>query len=182
MSFASILSGPTEEERLPPKRPSPPPTQMAPVAPPPSFHIADQTPKEPEPVPIHPMPRFEEKQPIRERRRNVEQEERLVGDLPVAPSANGDVPDIKKTSSAPIRAPAPRKLTERDMEIINKITADIDNGEKSDVETPGFEAEYERYISKGKKRALSSEKAEGMKRKVRFVNDSRRNECVLTSS
>ncbi|EYE93438.1 chromatin-remodeling ATPase INO80 [Aspergillus ruber CBS 135680] len=166
MSFASILSGPTEEERLPPKRSSPPPAQMAPVAPPPSFHIADQTPKELEPVPIHPMPRFEEKQPIRERRWNVEQEERLVGDLPVAPSANGDVPDIKKTS-APIRAPAPRKLTERDMEIINKITADIDNGEKSDVETPGFEVEYERYISKGKKRALNSEKAEGIKRKRR---------------
>lgn len=172
MSFASILSGPTEEEHLPPKRPSPP-VQMAPVVPPPPFHIVDQTPKDPEPVPIHSMPRFEEKQPIRDR---------FVGDLPVVPSANGDVPDIKKISSAPIRASAPRKLTERDMEIINKITADIDNGEKSDVETPGFEAEYERYISKGKKRALSSEKAEGLKRKVRFVNDSRRNECVLTSS
>lgn len=170
MSFASILSGPTEEERLPPKRPSPPPTQLPPVAhpPPPPFHIADQKLREPEPAPIPPMPRFEEKQPARERRRIVEQEERPVGDLPVAHPANGDVPDIKKTSTAPIRAPAPRKLTERDMEIINKITADIDNGEKSDVEAPGFEAEYERYIAKGKKRALNTEKAEGTRRKVCF--------------
>lgn len=169
MSFASILSGPTEEERPPPRRPSPPPAQMAPpIAPPPPFSLHDPKLGELEPASVPaPLPRLEEKQGPKERRRNVEPEP-SVGDFSAPHPANGAVPDVKK-DPAQSRPPAPRKtLSERDLQVINKITVDIDNEDKSDVESPGFEAEFDRYISKGKKRALNTERAENIRRKVCF--------------
>lgn len=169
MSFASILSGPTEEERPPPKRPSPPPpAPVAPVAPPPPpFALTEQKYREPEPAPPPLLPKLEEKPVVKERRKNVEQEP-PVGNFLAPPSANGAAPELNKTPPQP-RAPAPRRtLSERDLEIINKISADIDNEEKSDVEAPGYEAEFERYVSKGKKRAMNTERNEGIKRKVCF--------------
>lgn len=94
--------------------------------------------------------------------------EPFVGEFPATHPANGVVPDVKK-APAQARASAPRKtLSERDLQVINKITVDIENEDKSDVESPGFEAEFDRYISKGKKRALNTERAENIKRKVCF--------------
>ena len=170
MSFASILSGPTEEERPPPKRPSPPPpAPVAPVAPPPPpFALTEQKYREPEPAPPPLLPKLEEKPVAKERRRNVEQEPPVGNFLLAPPSANGAAAELNKTHPQ-ARAPAPRKtLSERDLEIINKISADIDNEEKSDMEAPGYEAEFERYVSKGKKRAMNTERNEGIKRKVCF--------------
>lgn len=168
MSFASILSGPTEEEERPPKKPSPSPTPLAqlpsaaPLPPAPAPVPAEQKFKEPESTPAPPKLQ-EKKQTPKDRRRNVELEP-PVGDFPVPSVANGAaVSDSKKPPSTS----TPRKtLTERDMEIINKITADIEKEDKSDVEGPGFEDEYERYVSKGKKRALNTEWSEGIRRKV----------------
>lgn len=42
----------------------------------------------------------------------------------------------------------------------------IDAMDKSDVEAPGFEDELARYVMKGKKRAINTEKYESRKRKV----------------
>lgn len=176
MSFASILSGPTDDEEHP-KRPSPPPAPsahlppVAPLPPAPAPIPVEQKLKEPEPAltptPAPALPKVEEKKQVpKERRRTVEQEP-PVGDFPVPSVANGAVSDSKKPPSTQAPAPAPRRvLTERDMEVINKITADIENEDKSDVEGPGFEDEYERYLSKGKKRALNTEWTEGIRRKV----------------
>lgn len=169
MSFASILSGPTEEERPPPKRSSPPPpAPVAPVAPPPPpFALTEQKFREPEPAPPL-LPKLEEKPVVKERRKNVEQEP-PAGNFLAPPSANGAAATEFNKTPPQARAPAPRRtLSERDLEIINKISTDIDNEEKSDVEAPGYEAEFERYVSKGKKRAMNTERNEGIKRKVCF--------------
>lgn len=95
-----------------------------------------------------------------------------AGDIePSAPLSIPETAPLSVRSNTPpqARAPAPRKtLSERDLEIINKISADIDNEEKSDMEAPGYEAEFERYVSKGKKRAMNTERNEGIKRKVCF--------------
>lgn len=43
---------------------------------------------------------------------------------------------------------------------------DIDNGEKSDVECPGFENELQVYREKGRKRWMESYRSEQISRKV----------------
>jgi DNA helicase INO80 len=106
------------------------------------------------------LPRLEKKPSAEKRRRNVEQEPKSAEALPI-PSTNGTFEPTKAS-----RVANRKTLTERDAEAINKIIAEIDNADKSDVESPGFEAEYERYVLKGKKRALDAEKAEGVRRKV----------------
>ncbi|EAW12534.1 chromatin-remodeling ATPase INO80 [Aspergillus clavatus NRRL 1] len=183
MSFASILSGPTEERPLPRKQsplpepapvqtPAPAPPVLAPVPaarkatpPPPTAPVPVPAPlpeiKEPEPLPT-PLPRLEKKPSAEKRRRNVDQESRASESLPVPPT-NGVSEPAKVSRASNVR----KTMSERDTEAINKIIAEIDNAEKSDVESPGFEAEYERYIAKGKKRALDAEKAESIRRKRR---------------
>lgn len=74
---------------------------------------------------------------------------------------------------APIhpRPPVPRKtLSQPDIEHINKIMNDIEDADKSDVEAPGFEADQERYVFRGKKRAMNTEKTEGQRSKVCSCN------------
>jgi DNA helicase INO80 len=182
MSFASILSGPTEETS-PIKQPSlpealpgpattitPAPPTLAPVparrrlTPPPVTHALPPTSqlkvKEPEPISPAALPRLEKKPSAEKRRRNVEQEPKSAEALPVA-STHGA---FEPTKAA--RVSNRKTLTERDAEAINKIIAEIDNADKSDVESPGFEVEYGRYMVKSKKRALDAEKAEGIRRKV----------------
>ncbi|KAL4865448.1 hypothetical protein BDV12DRAFT_174537 [Aspergillus spectabilis] len=162
MSFASILSGPTEE-RSPPKRLSPPPgpTSVAPsinatsLSPPPPAPIQSKA-RDLEPAPPASLSRLEKKLSTDRRRRTTEKDQRGAEIL-----ANG-VTDAPK-----ITRPPRKMLSEKETEIINKIMTDIDNTEKSDVEAPGFEGELERYISKGKKRALDVERAEGIRRKRR---------------
>lgn len=75
------------------------------------------------------------------------------------------------TAKAPaVHQPAPRRtLSQRDIQQINKIMEDIDKEDTSDVEAPGFEGELDRYHYKGKKRALDTDRAEGVRCKVCYL-------------
>lgn len=75
---------------------------------------------------------------------------------------------VQSTKTVPQQrvAKSRRSPTEKDMEAINKVMTEIENSAKSDVESPGFENELERYVSKGRKRALETERTEAIKRKV----------------
>jgi DNA helicase INO80 len=64
---------------------------------------------------------------------------------------------------APQRKPFPPGV---DAEQVNRAMVDIDNGEKSDVEGPGFEEDLQLYIEKGRKRLMESYRAEQVSRKV----------------
>ncbi|KAL4912503.1 SNF2 family N-terminal domain-containing protein [Aspergillus aurantiobrunneus] len=164
MSFASILSGPTEERS--PKRQSPPPgmasvPSVAPsvnatsLSPPPPALVSSKV-KDIEPAPSASSFRFEKKSSTDKHRRNTEKDQKVT-----EISANGVAEPNKITRP-------PRKiLSEKETEIVNKYMAEIDNAEKSDVEGPGFEKERELYILKGKKRALDVERSEGIRRKRR---------------
>ncbi|EAU30543.1 hypothetical protein ATEG_09406 [Aspergillus terreus NIH2624] len=173
MSFASILSGPTED-RPPPRKPSPPEVAPAPLALAPASAARQSPPlpisarapplsKEPEPAPVTPLPRLEKKPSSEKRRRNVDQEPKM-GELSVPPT-NGLL-DPAKAAVQP-RAPPRKTLSERETEYINRVMAELDSMEKSDVESPGFEWELERYTAKGKKRAMDAERAESVRRKRR---------------
>lgn len=152
MSFASILSEPAGDPS--PRRPSPPPPP-APV----NNH------KEPEPAPVAGLPRLEKKPSIEKRRRTLDPPPALDNAPPQQPFANGTMEPGKPPIQPRVVKPR-RTLTERDLETINRLVAEIDKAEKSDVEEPGFEQEWERYIMKGRKRALDAERLEAKRRKV----------------
>ena len=59
------------------------------------------------------------------------------------------------------------RLTQKDVEAIERKMAEIDRAEKSDVEDEtGFEAELKLYIAKSKKRAMEADILESHKSKV----------------
>ncbi|THC95514.1 hypothetical protein EYZ11_004986 [Aspergillus tanneri] len=164
MSFASILSGPAEETS--PKRPSPPEEAApAPLA-------SEPTIKSRSPVPTHaslPQTRIKELETdpaailssmkVDKRPASVERR-RQVAESEPAKSTH--------TNGLPTRAANARKmLSERDSEAVNRIMAEIDTAEKSDVDGPGFEGDLERYNARGRKRALNAERAENIRRKRR---------------
>ncbi|KAJ5124868.1 Helicase C-terminal [Penicillium bovifimosum] len=64
---------------------------------------------------------------------------------------------------APLRKPFPPGV---DLEQVNRAAAEIDQAEKSDVESPGFNAEQQRYQEKSHKRSVESSRAEEVRRKV----------------
>lgn len=146
MSFASILSEPTED--------TPPPL--------PSSQPIIRT-KEPEPAPVLPLPRLEKKPSQEPAIVEREREEKIL--LP--PRENG----LQKQEKAPpvvqarvIKAP---RLTQKEAEAIERKVAEIDKAEKSDVEDEtGFEAELKLYIAKSKKRAMEADILESHKIKV----------------
>jgi chromatin-remodeling ATPase INO80 len=153
MSFASILSEPAED--LSPRRPSLP---LPPA--PPSITAEKNEAALPEPTSPTPI----DKKPNNEKRRRIQ--DRDNGYEKTAPlSANGVVQSTKTVHQQRV-AKSRRSPTEKDMEAINKVMAEIENSTKSDVESSGFENELERYVSKGKKRALETERTEAIKRKV----------------
>ncbi|KAL2865678.1 chromatin-remodeling ATPase INO80 [Aspergillus lucknowensis] len=164
MSFASILSGPTED-RSPPKRPSPSPG-LAPIrsgptsinatslSPPPPAPIPHSKVRDLEPVSSASSSRLEKKSSTDRRRRNTEKDQKG------AEIING-VTELQK-----IARPR-RMLSEMDTEIINKFIHEIDHAEKSDVEASGFEKERELYFAKTKKRSLDTNRSEGIRRKRR---------------
>ncbi|KAJ9196358.1 hypothetical protein DTO271D3_852 [Paecilomyces variotii] len=147
MSFASILSEPTEERSS--RRPSPPPAVSGQIT-------TEQTPAS--------LPKLEKK-PSSDRKRRTVDYDTGAEETP-APAANGAA-EPAKLAAAQQQGKARKTLSERELEAINKIIADIDNAEKSDVEGPGFEKEHERYLKKSRKRARESEISEGLKRKRR---------------
>lgn len=145
MSFASILSEPTEESA--PRRASPPPP------PPPS------QPARPEPAPATPLPHLE-KRPSPEKQRSIVDRDDDVY-MPMGREiVKKDVP------LAVSPTPKPPRLTEKDMEVIQNYVAEIDRAEKSDVEDDSFEAELHLFIARSKKRAVDADVVESQKRKV----------------
>ena len=175
MSFASILSGPTEE-RAPPKRQSSAeaaPTPLAPasavtasLSPPPttSASASQSKAKDRTPAPATSLPRLEKKPGTEKRRRNMELEHRTI-ESRTSNAANG-VADVAKT---PVqnRGPLPRHtMTEYEAEALNRALADMAEADKSDVEAPGYERFREEYVAKGKKRAFTTEQVEILRRKV----------------
>lgn len=158
MSFASILSEPADE--MPPRRASPP-------APTPSVAPA----KKPEPAAVLPLPRLEKKPSQEKRQPIVERDEKPV----LQPRENGTKDVLQPAVQA--RPPKAPRLTQRDIEAIERKIAEIDRADKSDVEDDsGFEADYQLFIARSKKRAMEADIAESHKCKRR------RNEFLLKLS
>lgn len=156
MSFASILSGPSDEQ--PARKPSPPPAPIhAHTHAPPAFvhRPLDHT-----PTPGAPQPKQEHR---------LDFDRRMDGPEGV-PATNGFAkPDVEHPAPiprTPLRKPFPPGV---DLDQVNRAAAEIDRTEKSDVEDPGFEAEQERYREKAHKRSVESSRAEEVRRKVRFL-------------
>jgi DNA helicase INO80 len=148
MSFASILSEPAEE---PASRRS-----LSPQPRRPATH-----PNGPEPTPVTPLPQLEKKNSEEKRDRTPDDKE----NTPSLPLANGSI-EPSKPDSQP-RAVKPRRMpTDKDLEAIDKLVAEIDKTEKSDVDEPGFEQELERYLVRSRKRAMEADRLDSHKRKV----------------
>lgn len=154
MSFASILSGPSDEQ--PARKPSPAPTAYSAHTPhaPPSFehrHVNHG----PAPGALYPKsePRFGF-------------DKRM--ESPRGPPATNGFAKPEAEYHAPVPRPPLRKPFPPgvDLEQVNRAAAEIDQAEKSDIEDPAFGAEYERYKHKSHKRSLESSRAEQIRRKV----------------
>ncbi|EEQ86916.1 DNA helicase INO80 [Blastomyces dermatitidis ER-3] len=147
MSFASILSGPTEER--PPRKSTPPP----------------QVSKVNERPAVAPAPKVEKpKQSGSERRRHPVHLEPSYNDISTRPSTNG----VSATkSAAPTNSRSKKSIAERESDKIAKAIDRIDSMDKSELDAPGFEHEWARYIRKGKKRAREVEAVEARKRRRR---------------
>lgn len=162
MSFASILSGPTDEQ--PPKKPSPPSATSAAPAPPapPVFHHKRQ---HLDATPGNLFPKLEKVSSL-EHGHPRDLQHHMDGSRGTF-AANGfskPEPILPDVSS---RALQPRKLPPGvNAEQVNRALAEIDHAEKSDVEGPGFDDERELYRQKGQKRSLESSRAEHVRRKV----------------
>ncbi|EED18233.1 SNF2 family helicase/ATPase (Ino80), putative [Talaromyces stipitatus ATCC 10500] len=165
MSFASILSEPTEDTP-PPRRASPPPP------PPPSHPLILN--KEPEPTPVLPLPRLEKKPSVEKRPLTFDREEKI----PLPTRENGSKKQQEKPAPVVQARPMPGpRLTQKDLDAIERKMAEIDRAEKSDVEDDtGFEAEFKLYIAKSKKRAMEADNLESHKIKRR------RNEFLMKLS
>lgn len=148
MSFASILSEPATER--PPRRPSPPPVKL---------------PRNPEPVPVDPVSKPQKKP---ERPRRATDHEPWGEMLSTSPAIANGLPELVNPPPQPRIIKSRKALFERDMEAMNKVAVELDGVNQSDVEEPGFEAELERYVMKGKKRALEIDRQEAKKCKVGF--------------
>lgn len=114
------------------------------------------------------LPKLEKKPSSDRRRRTLDHD--TGAEEPAAPPAANGFAEPGRPLAHPHPVKARRTLSERELEAINKIIADIDNAEKSDVEGPGFEEEYQRYLKKSRKRARESEVLEGQKRKVCYAH------------
>ncbi|KAK2742337.1 putative DNA helicase ino80 [Myotisia sp. PD_48] len=153
MSFASILSGPAEER---PRKVSSPPRHIQ----------ANEKP----PLPtIAPAPKPEKREPEPEKRRRSNQYDPAYADIAPKPPGGSTNGMMFVKSAMPIVPPNKRRSTlERTSPAKHVGTLDsIDNLDKSDVEAPGYEEEWHRYVRKGKKRAKELEILDTQKRKRR---------------
>jgi DNA helicase INO80 len=153
MSFASILSGPSDEQ--PARKPSPPPVPV---------HAHTHAP----PVLTHRNPEHSSTHgvlpPKHEHRLDFDQNMDTPRGLHATngfakPEAEYSAP----VPRAPLRKPFPPGV---DLDQVNRAAAEIDQAEKSDIEDPGFNTEQERYSEKGHKRSVESSRAEEVRRKV----------------
>ena len=154
MSFASILSGPTEEQ--PARKSTPPPS--APTPTPQTQTKSESRQSETGPVSgtfFHKS----DKGPATEKPR-AEPPKGIFTPNGLSKPA----PELASIAArAPQRKPYPPGV---DAEQVNRAVLDIDNGEKSDVEDPGFENELQVYREKGRKRWMESYRSEQISRKV----------------
>ncbi|OGE57279.1 hypothetical protein PENARI_c002G04408 [Penicillium arizonense] len=160
MSFASILSGPTDEQ--PARKPSPPPAPMSVPAPhTPSIYEHRHMDNLHASGNMYPRPEKRVMEPYMDGPRG-----------PHAPNgfAKPESELLSMVPRAPPRKPFPPGV---DLEQVNRAAAEIDQAEKSDVEDPSFDAELGRYREKSYKRSLDSSRAEQIRRKRR------RNEFLL---
>lgn len=158
MSFASILSGPSDEQ--PARKPSPPPIPLA-------AHSAAHTP--------HAHPSFEHRYPNHGPAPgavypNSEPRFPLDKQADVSrgpPTTNGLAkPEAEHYAPAPppaLRKPFPPGVN---LEQVNLAAAEIDQAEQSDIEDPTFGPELDRYKQKSHKRTMDSSRAEQIRRKV----------------
>lgn len=167
MSFASILSGPSEDK--PARKPSPQPSTPAP---------AEQTPKtESRTRDIAPTPgtflHKADRTPVQHK------------DTSRGPFAPNGISKSGTDQAEPVhRVVQPRKPLPPgvDSEQVNRAITDIENADKSDVEGAGFEAEQEYYREKSLKRSNDSARAEQLRRKVCNVDFSARESLVLRAN
>ncbi|KAJ5775711.1 uncharacterized protein N7511_000722 [Penicillium nucicola] len=154
MSFASILSGPSDDQ--PARKPSPPPASM-PVPAPHTPSMYEHRHMDHLHAPGNVYPRIE--------KRAMEP----YMDGPRAPHAPNGVAKPESEMLNIVPRPAPRKPFPPgvDLEQVNRAAAEIDQAEKSDVEDPGFDAELGRYRDKGYKRSLDANRTEQIRRKRR---------------
>lgn len=146
MSFDSILSGPAEEPPARKASPPPPPIQ-----------------KPPEPPAIAPAPVQQKSKQSTEKRRHTAQSDQYK-DISPRPPTNGTSDKSSSTAGKSRKA-----FLDRENEKLQKNLERIDAMDHSDVEAPGFEQEWQRYVMKGKKRAREAEASEAQKRKVCLV-------------
>ncbi|KAJ5104986.1 Helicase C-terminal [Penicillium alfredii] len=155
MSFASILSGPTEDQ--PSRKPSPPP--LAPAAAPASHPpVYDHRHYEPGPAPGSFAPKLE-KRPGGEKQMDLSR-----GSFATNGFVKPESDPAAVLPRAPLRKPFPPGV---DAEQVNRAVNEIDQADKSDMEGPGFDADLQRYRSKGQKRSSDSSRAEQARRKRR---------------
>lgn len=107
-----------------------------------------------------PLPRLEKK-PSQEKEPVADRQEKP----PHQSQENGTKVHEKSVVQArTVKAP---RLTQKDLEAIERHIAEIDRTEKSDVDDDsGFEAEYQLFIAKSKKRAIEADTLESHKCKV----------------
>lgn len=154
MSFASILSGPSEEQ---PARPSPQPSASA-------------TPRGASAFDPHSGPVAGTFYPSAAKTLGMEyhnHDHHRADAFPDGHRPNGEArpgPDLATVAPpAPQRKPFPPGV---DAEQVNRAVVEIDNAEKSDVESPEFDAFREEFQAKHQKRCLEGSRAEQVRRKV----------------
>jgi DNA helicase INO80 len=143
MSFASILAEPAQERHTRKVSPS---VQVHKAGDPPAV------------APIPKVEKFEKPKLAPEKRRQTTHYDTSHNEISPRLTANG----VAQPSSSKSR----KTLSDRENERIIKALERIDAMDKSDVEAPGFEQDWERYILKGKKRARETATLEFQKRKV----------------
>ncbi|KAF3482441.1 uncharacterized protein GIQ15_05200 [Arthroderma uncinatum] len=159
MSFASILSGPAEER---PRKASVPPVVKASEQPP----LPVSTPVSTSVSAPKPEIRVLES----DKRRRHHNYDSAYSDIAPKPVANGAGPAKSPAlvSLAPAKIPRPAQLFSSPN--LTNAMERLENLDKSDVEAPGFEDDWQRYIVKGRKRARDAEALDTQKRKRRRTN------------
>ncbi|KAJ5574021.1 Helicase C-terminal [Penicillium hispanicum] len=155
MSFASILSGPTEEQAA--RKPSP--QSLAPVLVPSAQVVPGYEPRNHEP-PV--AGTFYHKVT---KGAGVDSQSGVSNGPYASNGLAGQESDHARTlPRAPPRKPFPPGV---DAEQVSRALSDIDAGDKSDVENPGFGPESDRYQEKNHKRSIDGDRMEGVRRKRR---------------
>ncbi|KAJ5524813.1 Helicase C-terminal [Penicillium frequentans] len=152
MSFASILSGPTEDQ--PARKPSPQPSHPST----PAVHTPS--------VYDHRQPELTPVAGTFYHKTKSGQDNHYPDSLGphVSNGFKSEAEPMETLVQMPQRKPFPPGV---DAEQVHRAVMEIDNGEKSDVESPEFDADKKQYLEKSRRRAYESDHMEGLRRKRR---------------